>query len=124
MYRSALIVVLVAACGTEPDSRPATLEVVTLTVLAPSCGQVQCHSSSTTREKNYAFDTVEGTREALGTNGLKVNEAVARGLPLENDLMNVINADGFERMPPDTPLADEDIVLLEKWLVAGAPGIP
>lgn len=118
------IVVLVAACGTEPDSRPATLEVVTLTVLAPSCGQVQCHSSSTMREKDYEFDTVEGAREALGTNGLKVNEAVARGLPLENDLMNVINADGLDRMPPDSPLADEDIVLIESWLVAGAPGVP
>ena len=28
------------------------------------------------------------------------------------------------KMPPDTPLHDEDIALIEKWLLAGAPGVP
>lgn len=119
-----LAIAAVAACGTEQDERPATLEVMTLTVLAPNCGQVQCHSS-TTRTRGYQFDTVEGARETLGTNGLKVNEAVQAGTPLDNDLMYVLDGvTGFDRMPPDTPLHDEDIALIERWLLAGAPGVP
>jgi hypothetical protein len=119
-----LAIAALAACGTEADDRPATLEVVTLTILAPNCGQVQCHSS-TTRREGYAFDTVEGAREALDVDGLKVREAIDAGEPLENDLMYVLDGvTGFARMPPDTPLHDEDIALIETWLLAGAPGVP
>lgn len=109
-----------AACGTEVDDRPATLEVVTLTILAPSCGQVQCHSSTTLTE-GLAFDTVEGARVALID--LDIELAVAADRPLENDLMYVLLADGLPRMPPDSPLAGEDITFIRRWLVAGAPGL-
>jgi hypothetical protein len=113
----------VAACGTEPDSRPATLENVTLTILAPSCGQVQCHSS-TTRAKGYEFDTVEGARTSLGVGKLDVQEGIRRGMPLSNDFVYVLYGDGLEQMPPDAPLHDEDIALIETWILAGAPGVP
>jgi hypothetical protein len=111
---------LVVACGTDDDERPATLEVVTLTVLAPSCGQVQCHST-TTKTEQLAFDTVDDARASLIDLEVKLSVAVNR--PLENDLMNVLLGDGLARMPPDSPLADQDIALIRAWLVAGAPGL-
>lgn len=105
---------LIGACGTSPDTRPATLEVVALSVLAPSCGQTQCHSASTQLE-GFAFDTLDGARTSL-------RELVGVG-GIDPYLLEVLRADGEERMPPDAPLADEDIALIETWINAGAPGL-
>ena len=105
---------LLAACGTEPDSRPVTFEAVVFEVLAPTCGQVQCHST-TTRLEGYAFDTLAAAKESLrDLVGSTVNNS---------ELVEVLHADGEERMPPDSPLADEDIALIEAWIAAGAPGL-
>ena len=117
----ALAVVLAAACGTEEDERPATFELIALGVLAPSCGQVQCHSS-TTQLEGYALDTLESAQEALVD--MNVLRAVAVDMPLEATLFRVIiGAEGYPLMPPDTPLAPQDIALIREWLVAGAPGL-
>jgi len=110
----ALAIALVAGCGSTPDERPATLEVVTLSVLAPTCGQVQCHST-TTRLEGLAFDTVDDARAALRDLGVAAGDGGA--------LYDVLTADGEERMPPDSPLNDEDIALIMKWVDAGAPGL-
>ncbi len=107
------------ACGTGEDERPATLEVVTLTILAPSCGQVQCHSSTTRREE-LAFDTVEHARAAMIE--LRIDQSIEDGKLIENDLMDVLLGED-EQMPPDSPLADQDIELIQAWLVAGGPGL-
>ncbi|HSD91331.1 MAG TPA: hypothetical protein VLB44_27595 [Kofleriaceae bacterium] len=98
-----------AGCGTEPDSRPVTFEVVTLEVLQPSCGQVQCHSTSTWTQ-GYAFDTLDAARESF------------RFLS-GNELLNVIKGGEEDRMPPDVPLADLDLDLLTRWIQAGRPGL-
>lgn len=104
---------LAAGCGTE-DDRPATFEVVATEILAPTCGLPQCHST-TTRLKGYAFDTLDAARSAvreLGVTG-------GRG----GELLGVIREDGEERMPPDMPMFEPDIALIEKWVAAGAPGL-
>jgi len=110
------LIPLLAACGTTPDERPPTLEVVALSILAPSCGQVQCHSSSTNLE-GYAFDTLDGSRTALrklvGVGGTNPN----------NELIEVLTADGDKRMPADTPMDEKDIALIEAWIADGAPGL-
>lgn len=95
-----------AACGTSPDSRPATFEVVTEEVLKPSCGLVACHSS-TTNESGYAFDTLAAARATFvdqGTN--EIHEKITE-----------------KEMPPDSPMAEADIQLFEAWLSAGKPGL-
>lgn len=107
-------VLLLAACGTTPDERPVTLEVVALSVLAPSCGQVQCHSS-TTRIQGYAFDTLAGAASALRR---LVGTSASR-----SKIIEVMRASGGERMPPDAPLAEEDIQLVAAWIDAGSPGL-
>jgi hypothetical protein len=116
-YRwSCLVLALAfAGCGTEDDDRPLTLEGVTLTVLAPSCGQTQCHSTAT-RTEGFAFDTVEASRESLG-------DLVFKPEPLGSELWGVITAEGYQRMPPDAPLLSTDIEYIRQWLLAGAPGL-
>lgn len=110
----AVLLGCLAACGTEPDERPATFEVVTLSVLAPTCGQVQCHST-TTRIQGLAFDTLEAARPSLRE---IVNVSQGGG-----EIIEVLTEDGEDRMPPDAPLAAKDIALIQTWIDAGAPGL-
>jgi hypothetical protein len=107
-------ILLVGACGTDPDPREPTFDVVAQEVLAPTCGQVQCHST-TTRVEGYAFDTRAAARESL------IDMGVRNGR--NNELMNVLSSDGDERMPPDSPLNQQDLDLVTKWIDMGAPGL-
>ncbi|HEY4057207.1 MAG TPA: c-type cytochrome domain-containing protein [Kofleriaceae bacterium] len=120
MKRLALLVtVTFAGCGTSPDERPVTFEYVSLGILAPTCGQVQCHSS-TTKEEGYAFDTLAGAREALiDLAGGPNDPPVAEG----TQLIEVITTSGGDRMPPDSPLADEDVDLIRNWINDGRRGL-
>ena len=107
-----LLVALLAGCGTG-DPRQPTVEVISLEILAPSCGQPQCHSTST-NQSGYAFDTLDAAKASL-------RQLVGgRG---DRDLIGVITATGGKRMPPDAPLDDEDIALIEAWVNAGAKGL-
>ena len=118
MTRWLLAVALLTGCGTDPDPREPTFEVVAVEVLRPSCGQVQCHSlTSRTEGWPYAFDTVETSRMALGDMGVFAD-------PMNIVLVSVLNGtNGRPRMPFDSPLSGEDRALIETWLTAGAPGL-
>lgn len=95
---------VLGGCGTT-DDRPVTFEVVTLEVLAPSCGAVQCHSTTTAIE-GLAFDTLDAARASLRDEG--------------DEILEVIDE---QEMPPDSPMFENDIVLLHKWFDAGMPGL-
>ena len=110
----ALLATATIACGTTPDDRPATFEYITLEVLAPSCGTVACHSTST-KIGGFAFDTLDAAHPSL-------RALVAAGQPDASRLNDVITS-SRKRMPPDAPLADEDIALIRTWITAGAPGL-
>ena len=107
----AVLVTTAAGCGTLPDTRPATTEVITYEVLAPTCGQVQCHSSSTNLQ-GYTLDTVAGVKATLPDLLRTRNNGKTR-------LVEFIEATGPDRMPPDVPMASEDLALLQKWIDAG-----
>ena len=113
IMRQVLLAALLAACGTSPDSRPATVEVISLEILAPTCGQVQCHSTSTAIQ-GYAFDTLEASKVALR------DLVGGRG---RADLIEVLETTGGKRMPPDSPLDPQDIDLIKAWIAAGAQGL-
>jgi hypothetical protein len=98
-----LFCAFLAACGTT-DERPATFEVIVYEVMAPTCGAVQCHSTST-RIQGLAFDTLDAARDSLRNTG---------------DIIEVIDE---QSMPPDSPMFENDIVLLKKWIADGKPGL-
>jgi hypothetical protein len=103
-YLAALLVT--AACGTDPDPRPVTFEVITYEVLQPNCGAPYCHSS-VTRTADLAFDTLAATRESLRGEGV-------------GEILTVIDD---KTMPSDSPMDPRDIALLQAWVDAGTPGL-
>jgi len=100
-----LLALELSGCG-GMDDRPVTLEYVTLTVLAPSCGTVACHST-TSGISGYELDTVEGVRATVHT----------------YDLDRFLREIDRQRMPPDAPMSDLDIQLLRDWIDGGAEGL-
>lgn len=98
------------ACGTS-DDRPATIEVVSLEILAPSCGAVQCHST-TTRLEGLAFDTLDEAKAALRELDVRPGDG--------GDLIEVIDDNS---MPPDSPMFANDVELIKKWIDDGAAGL-
>ena len=99
-----------AACGT-PDDRPATVEVVALEILAPSCGAVQCHST-TTRLEGLAFDTLDEAKASLRELDVQAGSG--------GELIEVIDDN---EMPPDSPMFENDVQLIKAWIAAGAVGL-
>lgn len=108
-------VTMLGACGTSPDARPQTFEFIALEVLAPACGTVACHSSST-HAKGFAFDTLDDARAAL-------RSLVTPGNPEASRIYDVISGSRNPQMPPDAPMATQDIDLVRAWISAGAPGL-
>ena len=106
-YRWLWTVWLVAACGTTDDRKP-TSDVVVFQIMRPSCGQVQCHSSTTAAE-GLMFDTIEHSKATIMTQ---------KGAKFLDALHGVNDA---ERMPPDSPLQDSDVKLIEDWVGMGFP---
>lgn len=109
--KSFVLCSLLVACATN-DPRPPTVEVIATEILAPTCGQVQCHST-TTNIKNYAFDTLAAAKDSL------------KRIPKtgHDSLQEVLKATGGSRMPPDSPLDDADITLINTWIANGEPGL-
>ncbi len=113
MRRLLLLVSLLTGCGAD-DPRPPTVEVIATEILAPTCGQVQCHST-TTMTSGYGFDTLAAAKVALK----KLTSPQHKGRGLDE----VLTATGGSRMPPDSPLDPADITLIQTWLANGAPGL-
>lgn len=114
----------IAACGTENDMRPRSVEYITQAVLAPNCGNAQCHSQFR-NVSGLAFDSVDNAKLSLA-NGLvgsislnDLSEAV--GDSESSRLLNVLTRTK-DRMPADQPLPDQDIDLIRRWIDFGAPG--
>lgn len=106
----AALVSLAAGCTDATDDRPATREYIVAAILAPTCGRAACHSSAAAVE-GYVFDNLAGANRAF-------DKLVAPG-NANSRLLTEMRQDE-ERMPPDAPMADDDIALIEKWIVGGA----
>ncbi|MEO8845503.1 MAG: hypothetical protein ABI591_25165 [Kofleriaceae bacterium] len=106
-----LCLIVLVACGTD-DPRPATLDVIATEILAPACGAPQCHSTSTL-QSGYAFDTLAAAKLSLQS----LQSGGGRG---HRSLMEELST---RRMPPDAPVDDADLKLIETWIAAGSPGL-
>jgi hypothetical protein len=109
----------VAACGEDVDPRPARLAYIAPAILQPACATASCHS----RQGEAA-----GLRFDRDDLGVLRSELILRtliyvgqpeGSPLVTTFLRGANTD--LRMPPDAPLPEADIALIEAWIAAGAP---
>lgn len=118
----------VACGGVEEDDRPLELEYLTVSILAPTCGATQCHSTFR-QAANTVFDTPEAARESLVNSGL-IRFDFSQYDPAEPSRANLIQwiteidpfGAGIGRMPFDAPMPNKDVELLIEWIREPGPG--
>jgi hypothetical protein len=126
-----LIVLAVGAavgCGATNDDRDPTWSYISPAIIQPNCATSSCHSQGSA-VAGLNLSTVDaGYRSLLqlhlplrGMIGApKTRQLVTPGNPDESRVVNMMRAVGSWRMPPDRPLAEGDIVLIERWILNGA----
>ncbi|HET9621409.1 MAG TPA: hypothetical protein VFP84_08595 [Kofleriaceae bacterium] len=127
MHRLLLIALCTSACGSATDDRPATLDYITETILAPTCASAECHSEFT-QEVGDRFDTVSAARFSIVRNAL-VQFPTDVTDPRDSLLVRALRVgvpsilepgSGNVRMPYDAPMPEADILLIERWISDGA----
>lgn len=123
-----LLGVMVVASGCDdPEDRPASFGYIHTTIIAPSCATSNCHSDLTATA-GLRFDTIEGAYAAITgivcaeetPPGQPPGNLVRPGQPESSQLVHQLRGLERNRMPPDTPLPEADILLIEKWILEGA----
>jgi hypothetical protein len=119
-----LSVVLAAGCE-GGDSRPATWSYISTSIIQPNCATSRCHSA-VSAVQGLELDTLTGGYVVL-TGGPAVpgqrpagSNLVVPGDPTASRLMTMLHGTEAERMPPDEPLPQADIELIEQWILDGA----
>jgi hypothetical protein len=103
-----------AGCGAATDDRPAQWSIISATITEPACATVSCHSAIAQR------GGVDLHARQIGYDSLVNGAYVIAGDAADSSLTFLMNGAGSLRMPPDNPLSGDDILLIEKWIQAGA----
>jgi hypothetical protein len=137
---------LAGSAGCSGDSRPAEWGYISPVIMETNCATASCHSRASAVSGLDFSDADRGYKSLTslwvwipnpnGTDtqtlncgtagdGVPVCEEHFRPLvtpyvPDESRLVNVLRARGAPRMPPDRPLNEADIRLVEQWILDGA----
>ena len=138
--------VALTACG-QVDDRPATWSYLSPAIFQPTCATASCHGPAaavsgldfSTPDRGYASLTSLWTWIVVASDagappsgvpcatvdGTFVCEQRLRPLvtpydPAGSRLVNMLRARDAPRMPPDRPLTEPDIELVERWILNGA----
>jgi hypothetical protein len=115
-----------AACDAASD-RPADWAYVHTAILEPSCATALCHSKSAARaavdlsSSPSAYSLLVGrVCGAPRLPGDPVGNFVRPGHPESSRLMYLLRGERTTVMPPDLPLPDGEIAVIERWILEGA----
>jgi hypothetical protein len=111
---AAAFVLFAAGCGTSIDDRPVKWSYISATIIEPSCATVSCHSSVAQRAG------VDLHTRDIAWSSLTNGHFVFPGDSAHSELTYLMHAQGSIRMPPDVPLPEVDIDLIQRWIDAGA----
>lgn len=118
---------LTAAGCAEVEDRTASWSFVHAAIIAPNCTTSNCHSQLNAtaglqfddREGAYTFIT--GLPCEPGGDSLDGNHnLVFPGQPESSRLMYLLRAEDAILMPPDVPLPEAEIEIIERWILEGA----
>ena len=140
--------VATSACG-KVDDRPAVWTYISAELFQPNCATASCHSQGRAVSGLDFSDPGRGYKSltalhvwipdpggTIGGNCVTADGMVycERDRPLvvafdyaQSRLTNMLRAQDAPRMPPDRPLPEADIALVEAWILDGAreqPGGP
>ena len=142
----ATVVALLAGCDSV-DDRPATWSYLSPAILQTNCASTSCHGPAaavsgldfSTPDRGYASLTAlwswvvvapDAGAPPVGVpcatvGGTLVCERQLRPLvtpydPAGSRIVNMLRARDAPRMPPDRPLTEADIRLVETWILNGA----
>lgn len=120
--------VAAVGCGAEGDDREPVWSYISPAIIQPNCATASCHSPGaavsgldlSTAEKG--FDSLTALR--IPMRGMANPEGprplVTPFNPAQSRVVNMLRGIGTDRMPPDRPLPEADIRLIERWILAGA----
>lgn len=122
---------MVGACGSADDNRPADWAYIAPAIIIPNCATSSCHSEAaaasgldmSTPDKAYRSLTRREVCLYCGnpdTEDDSPRPLITPGNPAQSRTVNMMRARGAERMPPDRPLPEADIALIEEWIALGA----
>jgi hypothetical protein len=153
MLGAAAVVTISGGCGNDADGRPAEWPYISPVLFQPSCATTSCHSRAEAAagldfsdpgrgyESLFQLEVWIVDRTATpGVGGCKAAQGTVvcpRGTrpliipynPAQSRVVHMLRARGAARMPPDRPMPEVDIRLIERWILNGAtfrpsPGTP
>jgi len=128
----AVSVATTVGCGAE---RPAAWTYISPAIIQPNCATSSCHSRLTASAGLDLSDIESGYRSLMAQklpdgSGRPRNEyndktgaprpLVTPGNPSGSRMLNMLRGFGAPLMPPDRPLPEADIALIESWILEGA----
>ena len=126
---ASVVVLLGGGCGAVEDERAPAWGYISPVIMQPNCATSSCHNTASaaagldfsSNERGYT-SLLKLTLPQRGMPGMpKPRPMVTPFNPDQSRLVNMLRASGARRMPPDRPLAEADIVLIEQWILNGAP---
>lgn len=109
---------LAGGCGGAEDNRPQTWDYIYPAIIEPSCATASCHSAFAERSGVNLGNIDDAYDQLVGRHFVVPNNVAQSGL------INLLNANGARRMPPDFALPKVDIDLISNWITNGAPAAP
>ena len=105
-------------CGSATDDRPVKWSFISAAITEPSCATVNCHSAVAQRAGVDLHNSDVGYKSLTARGWTKL---IDPNDPTSAPVLYLMRAKGSIRMPPDVPLPEADIDLIQRWIGAGAP---
>jgi hypothetical protein len=110
---------LAGACAAD-DPRPATWSFLATEILQPACATAGCHSRLSATAGIVLQTPEDGYRTLVLEPPDGYGAFVVPLAPEASELVHLLRGDDIVRMPPDGPLPEADVELVEAWITAGA----
>jgi len=121
LFLVAAAVAALIGCGSATDDRPAKWSFISATITEPSCATVNCHSAVAQKAGVDLHDRDTGYKSLTVPHFATLYDQTD---PTSAPVLLLMRAVGSQRMPPDVPLPEADILLIQNWINSNLPNVP